>query len=1012
MRTIGRTTVFALAASLCWATSPAALAAVPKPAKLAISSTSYAFGQTLVGSISTSQSFAVTNTGQSTSGPLAVTLAGNDVGDYAVDANTCTGTLAAGSACSVSVHFAPTAVKTRTASLSVTGTPGGTVKSTLQGTGTSAHLDLSPTSHGYGSVAIGASSDSQTYTLTNTGAGPSGPVSFAVSGANAADFVTTSSTCGAAPIAAGASCTVSIVFTPTAAGARAATLTASATPGGSVTSALRGTGAAKALLAVTPSSFDYGAVVVGSSSATQTYTVKNIGLATSGLLTVALGGADPSSFSQDSTTCGAKLAVGASCTVSVHYLAVAAGTSTATLSVTAAPGSTATVSLQGTGSSPAALSITPTTFDFGAVALGSESGTQSFAVTNTGQGTSGPLTLAVAGAQQADFAAGTTSCGDPLPGGASCTIEVRYAPSVAGMGTATVSVTSSPGGTASVVVQGTGITPAVLAMDPTTFDFGSALVGASTAAQTFTVTNTGQAASGAVSVTSTGTNAAAFVIDGTTCGAALAGGASCTVTAHFTPSASGAFAGGLSATATPGETTTAAVQGQGLGLATLSISPAPGDLGQTPIGVTTAAKQFVVTNTGQSTSGSVALSLSGPNAGSFALGTSTCGVSLAAGASCTVALTFMSFSTGSYAATLTAQASPGGSATSALTAQAITPAYFNNSSTLDFGPWLLGGSTTAQTVIVKNFGQQTTGALTVALSGANPGDFIIEADTCVGVLVGGASCSITIHFSPGALGARSATVKTSATPGGIQTNPLQGRGVNALTVDPATYTFPNQNVGTTSAAVDFTLTNYSAAPLGSFTISASDTVDLPITADTCVGATLNSGASCKVSVAFNAANLGAHSSTMNASFTDPGNVTSSVRFQASGTSIVPPPDLATAMTVLSQNFSNAFVQISVTNLGSATSVPATLTINVNPTQSFSYSAGAGTDCTASIINAFGSRFVCPVPAIAPGATYTRLLSENNLSSQGPHYVQNDATTVMAGDTNSSNNTAYALVTFN
>jgi hypothetical protein len=127
---------------------------------------------------------------------------------------------------------------------------------------------------------------------------------------------------------------------------------------------------------------------------------------------------------------------------------------------------------------------------------------------------------------------------------------------------------------------------------------------------------------------------------------------------------------------------------------------------------------------------------------------------------------------------------------------------------------------------------------------------------------------------------------------------------------------------------------------------------------------------------------------------------------------VAPPDLATSMRVASENFSNASVTITVTNLGGAASGPATMTIGANPTQNFSYEAGAGTDCTAKITNNFGvtgSQFTCPVPVIAAGGTYTRTLTIQNLSGQAPHYVQCSATTIMTGDTNSSNNTGYATV---
>jgi len=128
-----------------------------------------------------------------------------------------------------------------------------------------------------------------------------------------------------------------------------------------------------------------------------------------------------------------------------------------------------------------------------------------------------------------------------------------------------------------------------------------------------------------------------------------------------------------------------------------------------------------------------------------------------------------------------------------------------------------------------------------------------------------------------------------------------------------------------------------------------------------------------------------------------------------------PSDLATSMRVASENYTNASVTITVTNLGGTASVPATMTIDADPTQNFSYEAGAGTDCTAKFVNNYGvngSEFTCPVPGgIAPGGTYTRTLTIQNLSGQAPHYVQCSATTIMPGDTNSSNNTGYATVIF-
>lgn len=142
--------------------------------------------------------------------------------------------------------------------------------------------------------------------------------------------------------------------------------------------------------------------------------------------------------------------------------------------------------------------------------------------------------------------------------------------------------------------------------------------------------------------------------------------------------------------------------------------------------------------------------------------------------------------------------------------------------------------------------------------------------------------------------------------------------------------------------------------------------------------------------------------------TDPTS-TASPRYWTAG----PPPDLATSMIVQSANAGGATVQITVTNLGSAASTPASMAMNVHPVQPFSYEAGAGSDCTASGGGGFGgddSNFVCPVPVIAAGGTYTRQLTIQNLTNQAPHYVQTSATTTMTGDTNASDNTGYATIT--
>lgn len=133
---------------------------------------------------------------------------------------------------------------------------------------------------------------------------------------------------------------------------------------------------------------------------------------------------------------------------------------------------------------------------------------------------------------------------------------------------------------------------------------------------------------------------------------------------------------------------------------------------------------------------------------------------------------------------------------------------------------------------------------------------------------------------------------------------------------------------------------------------------------------------------------------------------------AIGNEVALSPDLSTSVAITSSTYSSATVRATVTNLDSNSSAPTTMTINVQPTQSFSYKAGAGTDCTASTVpgSVPSSQFQCPVPSIAPTAKYTRDVQVQNLSNQGPRYVQVSVTTNLPGDTNSSNNRAGTTLT--
>jgi hypothetical protein len=75
----------------------------------------------------------------------------------------------------------------------------------------------------------------------NAGASPTAVLATTITGMHASDFAIAETTC-TAPLNFGSSCTVSVVFTPGAAGDRQAVVTTTGNPGGTVSSALGGTG--------------------------------------------------------------------------------------------------------------------------------------------------------------------------------------------------------------------------------------------------------------------------------------------------------------------------------------------------------------------------------------------------------------------------------------------------------------------------------------------------------------------------------------------------------------------------------------------------------------------------------------------------------------------------------------------------------------------------------------------------------------------------------------------------
>lgn len=622
-----------------------------------------------------------------------------------------------------------------------------------------AQLAVTPSSADLGSTGIGVPGTATSFTVQNTGGTTTGPITAVLGGVNAAGFEISGNSCTGTTLALGQTCSLSVRVNSAAAGSLAATLTVSATPGGSATANLTGTVTGIAHLDILPTSYNFGAVAVGSIGTQQSFTVTNSGTATSGSLGSVLGGTNAAQFVLVKDNClGVALAAHATCDVIVNYRPSTTGSQTATLTVTGSPGGTVSATLSGSATAPVTITVTPASIDFGSIQVGTTSAYRVITLQNQSSSPTGVITAAITGTNAADFGilSGTGVCvGMSLLPGQTCVLPVVFMPSLGGARSATVQM-STTGWAGSAALYGNGLTGApALSITPPVWDFGSIAVGSQSASKTFTVTNTGTASTGAIVPAMTGTDVSSFVVVGSTCGAPLAPGATCTGTVYFAPTSAGTKSAQIVAS-TVGATASAAISGTGTTTsALLSITPATATF-STTLGGTT-GNTLTVSNTGAAAANSLTMALIGPQAAEFAIGTTTCGSTLAAGASCQVSVTFSPVVSGTAGASLTVSGSPGATASASLTGTVIVsgPSLIITPSPADIGSAKVGSRSSA-TLTVFNNGTVVVGPTSPAFTTGT--GFSITLNTCGPTILPGQSCAITVEFSPVAIGSASGTL--------------------------------------------------------------------------------------------------------------------------------------------------------------------------------------------------------------------------------------------------------------
>jgi hypothetical protein len=426
--------------------------------------------------------------------------------------------------------------------------------------------------------------------------------------------------------------------------------------------------------------------------------------------------------------------------------------------------------------------------------------------------------------------------------------------------------------------------------NPSALNFGSVATGATSAAQTVTVSNPTGSAASVSSIAATGDFAQT-----NNCGSSIAANGSCTVNVTFKPTATGSRTGSLTINA-GGITNTVSLSGTGTAPGpVLNVNPASLSFAGTVVGSTAAAQTVTVTNSGTS-----AAAVSGVAVSGDFTETNNC-ASVPVAGSCAVTVTFKPTAGGSRTGTLSVTSNANNSPTTATLSgtgidattniAAGKPATASSSNGVyapanltDTDPstyWESANSSFPQWAQVDLGQNYSVGKITLRLPPSTAWGARTQTLSLLGstdgaaftTLVGPAGYTfdpntnnntVTITFNPATARYLRANITANTGWPAAQISdfaiyPAAGGTTTAtLTAAPTSLTFASQTPGTTSAAQSVTVTNTGTATASLSSVAA--TGDFAQT-NTCA-TSIPAGASCTVNVTFTPTATGTRTGTL------------------------------------------------------------------------------------------------------------------------------------------------------
>lgn len=650
------------------------------------------------------------------------------------------------------LSFTPSAAGSPAARIALTGGTNGATNLAVSGSAIDAgKLVVNPAAVTFGSVRVGQTL-AKTATLTNSG---QSNVTVAQASASNGAFTFTGLTLPVT-LGPGQSTSFNVVFAPKSAGQVSGSVSmqgqASLMMGSSAGSSgdpstpttasvtVSGAGTTAGQLTLNPSSITFGSVNVGSSQSL-TVTLSNSGGTSSTVSAAAVTGAG---FSLSSVALPITLSPGQSTNLKVTFAPTKSGAASGTITVDSnASAAILTAGITGTGITPGTLTASPSTLNFGNVAVGTKQ-SQPASLTNSGGAS---ITVSQAVATGAGFSLSGLNLPLTLTPGQTAGFTVIFGPQSAGSASGSIAFSGTMPA-AAMTLTGSGLASGSLAANPASVNFGNVQVGGPQS-QTVTLTNGGTAAAIISAATATG---AGFSLSGLTPPPSIQPGQSAAFTVTFSPSAAGSVAGNILIVSNASNPSlNIPLSGTGATVGTLAANPTSVSFTGVPIG-STQTKSEVISNSGGS---AITISSATVTGTGFATSGFSVPTTLNGGQSLTFNITF------------TPQSSATVNGSLALIASGSVP----NLSVALSGTGSSPGTLSVSPASV-NFGNVTVGAnhsqtgtltasgagVTISSASSSNAEFALGGLTLPLSLSAGQSASFTVTFTPNASGATSGSI--------------------------------------------------------------------------------------------------------------------------------------------------------------------------------------------------------------------------------------------------------------